>query len=97
MPGLVMIAAGLFLTAIDFEGDFSLQWWWLSVPLIALGVLVKLAGPWFASAEDDARFSAVDMDVDAHTPARGAALLGGSATPGGFSAPRGLNPEETDR
>jgi|GEM_PF-2863088 len=44
---------------------------------------------WFADDEASARLSAVDVEIDAHTPARGGRALWGAPTSGGVDASGG--------
>lgn len=98
MAGKVMVAAGLALVVVDFEGDERLDWWWLSLLLIVLGAVIWAFGPWVATPEQDAVFSAVDEDIDAHmTPGRGGVVSGDAATLGGFDAPAGSASEGAGR
>ncbi|MFT4281231.1 hypothetical protein [Microbacterium sp.] len=89
MVGEVMVAAGLFLAALDL-GDERLDWWWLSLLLVVVGLVIWWLGPWVASPEQGARFSAVDQDIDAgKVPGGGAVASGDAKSSGGVLAPVG--------
>jgi hypothetical protein len=97
MVGEVMVAAGLFLAALDL-GDERLDWWWLSLLLVVVGLVIWWLGPWVASPEQDARFSAVDQDIDARkVPGRGGVASGDARSLGGFRAPAGSDSEGAGR